>query len=211
MSTFDARHLARAWLAVTLASSSDKARPQLHRTVSIEAFPTGVRLAATDSYVLLRAWVPALDCDDDPEPDLDEAPLRTAVVMDPHRRAKSFLTHVLKLATKAEKDEFAPTVEVFLSLHVTDADLGDPGTAAPTFEGMEARYAVLDLYDQERLKLRTYDGAYPSWRGVVDSFKPAALKDHAFGGPTRPDAVYKSRCGQPGWEGERPHMMDHVG
>src|SRR5687768_16742409 len=114
MTLFDARTLARGWLSVAIASAADKARPVLHRTVSIEAFPEGLRLVATDSFVLLRSWVPNLDHDLDPEPGLDEAPYATAVAMDPHGRAKGFLAHVLKLASDEVYDDDPLEVRVDL-------------------------------------------------------------------------------------------------
>jgi len=170
--TFDARHIARGWLAVALASSTDKGRPQLHRTVSIEEFSTGVRLVATDSVVLLTAWVPALDCELEPEPDLSDAPIFRAVAMDPYGRARSFLGHVLALATEGEKDDTAPTVDVTMRLSATDAELGDDGGPARTLDGFELRHVVLELPGSERLKLRSYDGTYPEWRRVVTAFRP---------------------------------------
>lgn len=159
MSTFDARSLARGWLSVAVASGKDSGRPALDRTMSIEAYPTGLRLVATDSYVLLRSWVPNIEHDLEPEPSLDEAPYATAVAMDPHGRGRGFLGHVLRLAAQ----ENALPVEVRVSLGVVDEiDETDQGA----FAGMEARYVVLDLPDQERLKLQSYDGSYPSWRGL---------------------------------------------
>lgn len=54
---FDARTLALGWLATSLASSNDDDRPALYRTVHVECFSTGMRLLATDSYMLLRSWI----------------------------------------------------------------------------------------------------------------------------------------------------------
>lgn len=163
---FDAETLAQGWLSVAVASSSDKDRPQLHRTVLIEQHVEGVRLIATDSYVLLHAWVPNIEHDLDPEP--DGAPDSIAVAMDPHGRAKSFLAHVLGLAQSAKKKDLPP-VEVRLSLGVTDHD-----DNADSLPGMEATYAVLELPDTERLKLTVYDGSYPEWRALSRGFAATA-------------------------------------
>lgn len=162
---FDAKTLARGWLAVAVASSADKDRPQLHRTVLIEQFAQGLRLVATDSYILLHAWVPNIEHDLDPEPDFfDETPIATAVAMDPHSRAKSFFTHVLALAQQAEKKDLAP-VEVRVQLGVTDHDAD-----RDSLPGMEATYVILELPDAERLKLAVYDGAYPNWQALSQGF-----------------------------------------
>jgi hypothetical protein len=166
---FDARQIAQGWLSVAVASGRDKARPQLDRTVSIEAYPEGVRLVATDSYVLLHTWVPSIEHELDPEPELDEAPYATAVVMDPHGRGRGFLAYALGLGRQVDDEAGDPIVEVRLSLGVTEPD-EDPDH--PTFEGMEATYVVLELPDTERLKLGTYEGVFPEWRKVLPGFEP---------------------------------------
>lgn len=162
MARYDARYLARGWLSVALAASADRERPALCKTVSIERFPWGVRLVSTDSYVLLRAWVPDLDHPDYPEPTLDEVPYARAVAIDQHGRGKGFMAHVLKLSA----GEDAPLVEVDMGLGVYEAADGPPSLG-----GMEARWVVLDHPDHERLKLPAYEGDFPSWRQVVDGFE----------------------------------------
>lgn len=169
MTLFDGSLLSRGWLSTAIASSPDKERAALHRTVAIEAYPTGLRLVATDSYVLLRSWVPNVENPFENEPAIDEAPYSTAVAMDPHGRAKNFLAHVLKLARAADKaDEMPP--EVRLNLGVID----EVDTALqPSFAGLEARYVVLELVDDaaERLKLLTYEGVFPEWRNLTFTAK----------------------------------------
>lgn len=161
---FDARHLARGWLSVALAASDDKARPALWRTVAIESFVEGVRLVSTDSYMVLTAWVPNLDHDLDPEPTLGEAPMATAVAIDPNGRGKGLLAHLLRIASAKD----AEPVEVKLSLGITvNAD-----APANQFEGMEARWVVIEHPDHERLKLPVYDGSYPQWRALYVHFEP---------------------------------------
>lgn len=170
MTLFTGDLLSRGWLSTAIASSTDKDRPALHRTVSIEAFSTGLRLVATDSYVLLRSWVPNVDHPFESEPALDEAPYATAIATDPHGRARNFLAHVLKLSKAAEKaDEMPP--EVRLNLGVVDEV---DSSVQPSFAGLEARYVVLELVDDaaERLKLLTYEGAFPEWRNL--GFTPEA-------------------------------------
>lgn len=158
---FNASELARGWLSVALASAKDEDRPALDRTISIEAFAEGVRIIATDSYVLLKAWVPAINRGFDTEPSLDEAPFADAVAMDPHGRARNLLAHVLALASA----DGAPPIEMRLTLGVQDVE-GD----ARSFEGLEASYVVVEHVDHERLLLRAYEGEYPAWRKIASQF-----------------------------------------
>jgi len=164
---FDAGPLARGWLSVALASAKDGARPTLNRTVYIESYADGVRLVATDSHMLLHCWVPDIDHGLDPGPVLDDTPIKTAIAIDPHGRAKGFLAHALRLAAAAERDNLAP-VEIRLRLDVAD----DGAPAQATFLGMEARYVVLEQPDHERLKLRTCEGHYPGWRNLLAGWAP---------------------------------------
>lgn len=165
---FDAKDLARGWLSVALASGKDSGRPALDRTVCIETFATGVRLAATDSYVLLHSWVPSVERSaawEVAEPSLDESPHRTVVAMDPHGRGAVLLTHLLKLATAKD----APPIEVRLNIGVS---LDDDGP--PSLEGMSAEAVLLEHPDHERLRLGVYEGAFPNWRKVTAGFEPAS-------------------------------------
>lgn len=172
---FDAQQIARGWLAVALASAKDAALPVLSRTVFVESFAEGVRLVATDSVVLLHAFVPDVEHENDPGPGLDEVPIATAIAMDPHGRACGFLAHALKLANAAATDGGEP-IEIRLRLDVADAG----GQAQQQFAGLEARYVVLEQPDHERLKLRTCDGTFPAWRTVVSSFTPELATQLAF-------------------------------
>lgn len=201
MTTFDARTLARGWLSVAIASAKDEDRPALDRTVSIEAYPEGLRIAATDSYVLLHAWVPNIEHDLDPEPAFDEAPYAKAVAFDPHGRGKGFLAHALTLAAEAAKADHAPP-EIRVELGVVDEE--DDGAVLP---GLAATYVVVELPDMERLKLPTYEGNYPNWRTLASSFTAQSTKTIALG-PTIIGRLAKLGKIQPGtllgfeWAGE---------
>lgn len=164
---FDAETLARGWLSVAVASANDKDMPQLHRTLSIEAYPEGVRLVATDSYVLLRSFVPAVESDALDEPPVDEVPVATAVAMDPHGRGVGFLAHLLKLT----RTKGALPREVRLDLGVVE-----PEDDRPTLGGMECAWVVIEEPDVERIKLRTYEGAYPNWRSMLGRFEGEETK-----------------------------------
>jgi hypothetical protein len=190
MATFDALYLARGWLSVAVASADDSAHPQLHRTVSIEKFTDGLRLVATDSYILLRSWVPSIGKEDNPEPDLDEAPIATAIAIDEHRRAQGFLAHLLKLATV----EGADVIEVDVGLGVVDVGEG----SALSFEGLESRWVTIDQRGRERLRLGVYDGEYPHWRGLLPAGQLRQRTDAIALHPDRLAQLAKLAKVQPG-------------
>lgn len=165
--TFDAENIARGWLSVALATGDDEARPAL-TGLHLEFFARGVRLVATDSYMLLRAWVP---CGDAPEPDIGEAPESTATALDPYDRGSGIMRHLLKITTA--KDALP------VDLHLSVGD--DPReSAAPALAGFEARYLILDVPDQEILTLPLYEGMWPTWRALWSSFKPETTSEIHF-------------------------------
>lgn len=168
---YDARLLAKAWLAVSLAAASGpEAHPALDRTVSIEHFDTGVRLTATDRIVLLRAWVPSILHDFAPEPGLDEVPEVTAVAIDWHGRGKGLFAHLLKLIEAQDKEDVPyDPIEVRLTIGAK----GDDETDAPTLDlaGAGRTFAVIEHPGHELVKLACYGGEYPSWRPTVTRFR----------------------------------------
>jgi hypothetical protein len=169
---FDAPPLARAWQSVALASGNDKTLPSLHRTVAIEEYVHGIRLVATDRFMLLTAWVPNLDTDTDAEPLLEEAPDRTVTAADVDHRGKSLLAYVVQLEKRASLAS-----EPFNDLEcevVFDVRLpaGHTGTDA-TLEGMEPTFTVFSVPDAiglalERLtrlgKLATWNPGHLAWK-----------------------------------------------
>jgi hypothetical protein len=167
MTTFDATLLGRGWLSVAIASSKDAERPALHRTVYVEHFPEGVRLVATDSYILLRAWVPNVGHENDPEPGLDEVPVSTAIAIDSDARAVGFLKYALKRAREAA--QYHESVEVTLNLGVVDRTAS---VGTPSFGGMESRWVVLEMADVEKVKLLCCEGVWPNWRLLGANYAP---------------------------------------
>ncbi len=153
---FDARTFARAWLAVSLASSSDADRPALCRAVHVEEFDEGIRLVATDAFLLLHTWVPALDVDALGEPSYDAAPRRTFTALDVDKRANDMCRHWLR--TAGDDDE---RVEIAFGERTV------PGVRQGMFDGLETRSAVLEMPGVERLILRIYEGEWPAWRSVI--------------------------------------------
>lgn len=168
--------LAKGWRSVAIATSSDKDRPLLCG-VLVEQYPEGVRLVATDSYMMLVSWVPNIEAERDlkPEPGLDEPPMATAVVLDPHGRGKGLLAHAQQLAADDAIDE------IRLDLGVVAVE--DPN--APEFAGMEPRWCVIEVSERERVKLRLCEGEYPTWRNLLTDLDPIATERVAL----NPDLV----------------------
>lgn len=181
---FDAPTLANAWLAVSQATSRARDEvTELSRTIAIERYDTGVRLVATDRFMLLTAWVPALDHLYDGEPALDEAPEETVIAQDGDNRGKGLLTYLLALNRREDPKgnwepghEFRRTVDVsFDARKPEDAD-------APqgSFEGFENVYVLIDAEDLERVYLPVVQSEYPDWRRVTLGFSPEETKAIAF-------------------------------
>lgn len=165
---FDAPTLALSWLSVAQASASDKNLVTLDRTVAIEEHPNGLRLVATDRYVLLTAWVPRLTKEHLPEPGIEDAPIRTVVTQDSDSRGRGLLDYILKIDRRdelARQDPGAVTVEVEF-----DVRLPVGANADQPLEGLEPTYAVLTVPDVERVYLPIIVSDYPDWRPLVDGF-----------------------------------------
>ena len=61
---FSGQLFAQAWRSVAIAASDDPDRPALFRATNIELHPDGMRIVATDSYLMLHAWIHAKGDDD---------------------------------------------------------------------------------------------------------------------------------------------------
>lgn len=161
---FDAPTFARAWLSVALASSADKDLTTLNKTVAIEEYLHGVRLVATDRFVLLTAWIPNSDTSTDAEPGLDEAPDRTVIAADLDGRCKSLLGYVLSLANRDENyTEGDIEIRVQFDARLPAGSDGD----AETLEGMEPTYTVFDVPDTEKVWVPVVQAEYPDFRPIV--------------------------------------------
>lgn len=165
---FNAATLARAWQSVALASGNDKTLPSLHRTVAIEEYVHGIRLVATDRFMLLTAWVPNTTAPTDREPLLEEAPDRTVTAADVDHRGKSLLAYVLQLQRRAQNTEepFDLECEVVFDVRLP---AGQTGTDA-TLEGMEPVFTVFSIPDVEKVYLPVVEATYPDWRSLLDGF-----------------------------------------
>lgn len=218
---FDAPVFAKAWLAVALASTNDKNLVAFHKTVALDVYETGVRLIATDRFMVLTAWVPNLDTSNDSEPQIDEAPDRTIIAADLDGRGKSLLGYALTLWRRMLDGDGLPREGESIEI-VLEFDQRMPNDEAEgTFEGMESRYLVLDVPDTERVWLETVGSAYPDWRPMVREHAAETTKvirlhperlerlgklakyasgpiDWTFGGPERPALL---RVGWPDVDG----------
>lgn len=166
--TFDGAMFARGWLSVVLAASKDKARPILNRTVHVEVYDGGCRLIATDSYILLRSWVPEAHTET-PEPALDEAANARVIAHDPFGRGKTLLWHILNLTRGEDAEQFEMDVVVGDTEH-------DEAQAQAAFEGMAKEWVTFLVPDRERLKLPTIDGEFPDWRPLDQGFAAKSTK-----------------------------------
>lgn len=150
--------LSKGWRSVALARSGDKARPAL-TGIHVESHDAGIRVVATDSYMMLSAWIPNVEAERDfePEPTIDAAPVATTTVLDPHGRGLGLLAHAAKLHQDDEIDEIRIQLGVSLS---------DESDAKP-FDGMEVTWCVIEVADRERVKLPIYEGEFPQWRRLL--------------------------------------------
>lgn len=167
---FDAARLALAWLSVAQASGADIGFPTLDRTVAIELYDDGVRLLATDRFILLTAWVPVLGARTEEAPHVSEIPNRVVVTQDSDRRGRDLLAYGLKL-TKLGK----PGEERFYGDLVVDLELDvrlpvEPGHDTP-LEGLEPTYAVLTIPDRSQEHLPIIVSDYPDWRPLLHDFE----------------------------------------
>lgn len=166
--TFDANTFARGWQSIALARSKDDARPALCG-LCVEFFPDGVQLVATDSYMLLRSFVPNIHGDGNDAPLLDEAPIATAVALDWHGRADSLMRHLIDVTSGKE----AVPVELEVGVGPDPRPTDEPAL-------IERAYLTLEVAGQEIQTLMLYEGVYPTWRKVIAEFAPQMTDQVSF-------------------------------
>ena len=153
------RKLARAWKACQIVASEDKARPVLFRTILFEVFHGhGMRLVSTDSYVLVRAWVPFDPYDDAMEPELDEAPDETFIVSDADHRGLGLLNYISSQYTKIADEDQIPKVLLTKQREIA-SDVG-------VFDGFEGEIVRLEWPYREDVVLQVIEADYPEWRSI---------------------------------------------
>lgn len=191
---FDAPTLARAWLAVGVAAATDKrdrALFSIYRTLAIEEFPTGIRLVATDRFMLLTAWVPDEESTGR-QPSVDEAPLRTVIAQDPDGRGRGFLGYVLGKSNSEDYIDGDLLVEVTFDVRVPAGQNADQ-----PLDGLDPLYVRLDTKDVERVYLPVVVSEYPSWRNMLTGREPRRIHQIAVG-PDRLEKLAKASKWQGG-------------
>lgn len=175
MDRFNAWNLARSWASVALAQSEDDGRPVLYRTTLIETFSTGIRLLSTDTFVLLKAWVPNVDHPDSLEPLVEELPDDVAICRDLDHRVLGLMKYVQKI-TKDDGLDTPVTMEF---------DVGAPSEEAQrnSLEGLAAstvHFRIVEKYD-ESIETPIFEGVFPNWRPLWNGHKWAPAGQIGFG------------------------------
>lgn len=161
---FDAALLAQGWLSIFQTTSTDAKDPQFYRTIHVEFHPDGVRLTATDRVTILTTWVPRRDKQQAPPPDIDAAPIATAVAFDQGKRAYGLLKYALPMALDEDRMEPLP-----VSLSIEDAQ--KEGAGQLPFEEMRGNLLVFDLPGIERTRLPISEVGFPDWRPLMARFE----------------------------------------
>lgn len=174
MPDFNAWSLAKAWNSVALAQSTDKDRPTLYRTTLIEQYSDGIRLIATDSFVLLKAWVPDIDNRGAVEPGQDVEPETSMVCMDRDRRIQQLMTYVMK-QTADDGQDTRHTMTMVLGTMRPDTQIQLSGMAQASVS-----FHFGSEYD-ERIESPIFDGAFPAWKGLWYAHEPAETAMVTFG------------------------------
>ncbi len=167
---FNAWVLGRSWHSVALACGNEEKRPALYRSTLIEMYGEGIRLVATDGYLLLKAWVPVLGYDD-PEPGADVLPDEVAICSDPDQRVLG----LMKYAQQMTKQDGEDTP---VSITLGFGEMSDASTQG-SFEGMTQAsvwFQMNNAYD-ERIETPRFEGAFPEWRALWfgHDWKPTGL------------------------------------
>lgn len=154
--TVPARAAALAWLNAFTASGTDEDRPALYRTLSLEFFRDGVQMIGCNGHALFRTWVPVQPEEGDPAkwPDLDEAPTKSAVIMDPDSFGLGYMRTLLKVTG----DESHAADELI----ITTAAADEEASLSLGTEFMSERLTLRAC--GQRTDLRLYGAAYPDWR-----------------------------------------------
>lgn len=172
-----ARRFSRAWANVSLASADWEDSP-LYRAIHIEVFADGVRLVATNGYLLLRSWVPEnIDEDGDPvepEPDPDLVPDETVTVLDTDGRASNLFKY-LRAVTKKNDD---PDEDLRLWVKPRSAD--EDGGQLNLGGNLAGEIAVFAI-DLEQVALPTFDGPFFEWRRGELPTKPSETNSAGIG------------------------------
>lgn len=173
MPRFNAGQLATAWLNVSQAAGQDDNRPIMYRTTLLEIHNTGVRLVATDSLLMLYAWVPYASDDLANPPAVRTKPTEAHIVMDHDKRMIDLMRFMRREAKEADKNDW----DCFVDLSIQKA--ADRG-GQQVIDSVLAPFVFRASTDRERLELPTYDAEYADWRSVFKR-DAAAVETIRFG------------------------------
>jgi len=170
--TLPAELVIPAWRSAAVASLNH-AGPSLDRTIHIERHATGLRFAATDTFVLVASWAGEdRHAIQHVAPDHDEAPSHTLTAIAADRLMTDFLKHraaEVKAFNRAEDPGPGP-IDITFSLGTID----EPDAAQQRLDiGGDDNRRLIVSCDTERIALPLFDGDYPNWRGILASYKPA--------------------------------------
>lgn len=165
--TLPAPWIANSWIPVWCATGQDDNRPVLHRTIAIEWFEgEGLRLIATDSYVLLSAWIGVTE--ERPEPHLEQAPDHETVIADHDKRGLGLIRYAAANA-KADKDPDGHYHRIRLTVTEPAGSRRTPALA----ESLEAQVLAI-TYEGEVVELPIVESPYISWRSLITGGTPEA-------------------------------------
>ena len=171
-----AHTFSKAWQIASIASSDDKLFTALYRTINVEVFANqGLRLVATDSFMLARVFVP-FDMWDPNEPDADELPDETFIVGDRDGRGLGLLRYVEKQIRIMRRREDDPDIEGALSVSVVRVESNEQ-----TFDGMESRGLRLEWPGREVVVCPLVDDVtFPEWRKIGVQGEPLPTDELTF-------------------------------
>jgi hypothetical protein len=165
---FDGPTFARALLAVMAATGDDKNIGTTYKTVALERHLRGVRLVASDSRLMLSAYVPDLEHHYDGPPEPEEPAEHVDVIADRKGRARGLMGHVLALSAETDPEAYAPgDIEVRVDFRGTRGHERGSGPVQPTLEGMEPEWVTIRVPGREQLNAEIVTNTFPDWRRIA--------------------------------------------
>lgn len=170
--TLPAEYVGPAWKNAIMASSDDRSRTSLYRTVYIEWFARGLRFVSTDGYVLVASWA---DRDRDPitnlAPARELAPIGSVVALAADNLMPDFLKHRAAEVKAWQREKFdgldPDPIDVTFSIGTID----EPNTGQQRLDIGDQRALIVSA-DNERIALPLLDGAeFPGWRTILGGYK----------------------------------------
>lgn len=168
--TFRAADLALIYRSVHIAKSTDEGRPLL-RGIRLDNYPgAGIRLTATDSYILITGWVPVIGDGDTIQhaPDVYDTPDVSYTLADPDGHLLRLMTWAAKEAKDLAKIGDAPSPVMKLTV-------GEDRTGF-ALEGMNPTVATFHAPTLGKtFRTTIIEGPYANWQ-LLFAAKPSGLK-----------------------------------